>query len=816
MGAREKALPAKTDFRIASGEPGRKTGRLGFTGARFLAKGSAFHANKESTLNRFQVRARVWRKSLGPVLLLPLWTACGSTPVQECLDLSRRGDFQRAVFSCRQAHEETGDALAALTAAKALFRLGRTAESRAQLEPLLDSVEGAAAWTLAGEVLEAESRFEEAFQAYRKGVELFREAANPLQASRTAYLGFYAAWKRSDYPTALEFAETAVAEAKLSGDAMETATALEGLFSVLYDVGDLAAAERALDQAEALTLNQDAEQRVRFLTNRSSLRMDQGRYELARICSLQALEAAERTGDPLHFRSNHLNLVRASLALSDVESARRHWEAARRHADGESGVSLPYYEARVLAAEGRHAEAAAALRGLSGQADDWAWRVEWLRGRVAERVGDLEEAERAYRAAASVVERMRGSFLSDGLKTWLLDRKRRPLEGLFRVLEARGRREESLAAVERAKARTFLDQFVAASLEMTEQVPSSSPARLRTLESLLPRLAASPTVGAVDVGQILRKLRRRPALVYFEADEELWLLAWDGRLLRTRALGLDRSSLERQVRAWLARPDDAAIRLELSERLLPRDLLPPAGGRLLIVPDRVLGRLPFCALRIGDRFLVEEWTLAVVPSLSALAAIEQGPVRWTSDAAVLGDPAGDLPGARREATEVARLLGVEARLGAGASAAALADLAAPRTLHLATHSGLGPGGGWLQLSDSQVGVDGLLSRGWRPGLVVLASCASGAPRGPGLWGSLGAGFLAAGSKAVVASLWSVEDESARAFLVEFYRRGGAKDPAEALAQTQRAWIAAGRPVQAWAPFVLFGTDRPIPSGRSGS
>ncbi|HEX3129288.1 MAG TPA: CHAT domain-containing protein, partial [Thermoanaerobaculia bacterium] len=61
-------------------------------------------------------------------------------------------------------------------------------------------------------------------------------------------------------------------------------------------------------------------------------------------------------------------------------------------------------------------------------------------------------------------------------------------------------------------------------------------------------------------------------------------------------------------------------------------------------------------------------------------------------------------------------------------------------------------------------------------------------------------------RAVLASLWSVEDEPARRFVLRFYAEGGLRDPAPALARAQRAAIAAGEPPSAWAPFVLVATQ----------
>src|SRR4030095_14251785 len=96
-----------------------------------------------------------------------------------------------------------------------------------------------------------------------------------------------------------------------------------------------------------------------------------------------------------------------------------------------------------------------------------------------------------------------------------------------------------------------------------------------------------------------------------------------------------------------------------------------------------------------------------------------------------------------------------------------------------------------------------------PRLTVLASCSSGVQTGRQMWGSLGAAFLAAGSRAVLASLWSVDDRHTREFVRRFYEEGGAVDPAIALAQAQRVAIRQGVSPKDWAPFVLFGSNRPL-------
>jgi len=78
--------------------------------------------------------------------------------------------------------------------------------------------------------------------------------------------------------------------------------------------------------------------------------------------------------------------------------------------------------------------------------------------------------------------------------------------------------------------------------------------------------------------------------------------------------------------------------------------------------------------------------------------------------------------------------------------------------------------------------------------------------GEEMWGSLSSAFLAAGSRTVIASLWSVNDEDTRRFMVELYRSPPTLNPAAALARTQRALIRDGQPPSRWAAFLALGDD----------
>jgi CHAT domain-containing protein len=92
-------------------------------------------------------------------------------------------------------------------------------------------------------------------------------------------------------------------------------------------------------------------------------------------------------------------------------------------------------------------------------------------------------------------------------------------------------------------------------------------------------------------------------------------------------------------------------------------------------------------------------------------------------------------------------------------------------------------------------------------LVVLSACESG--RGPVYNGEgvrgLTASFLAAGSRAVLCTLWKVDDAAAARFVTSFHAKVKAgMPPARALREVRRAAIAAGKLPADWAAFVLVG------------
>jgi tetratricopeptide (TPR) repeat protein len=755
---------------------------------------------------------------IGAVGLLVLLAGCRESGLRSCTDLLAAKRYTAAVERCEQVYAAKADPRAGAAAVRAHYNLGHRDQVVAGVKRLAGTEAATGLHSLAAWVYEQRGETGLAEKEYRRDLSLHRAAGDHVRAAQTLYRLFYLCWQASRYREAFDFAIQTMAEAEEGEDRKSRQFAAQALHTVLYAVGDLEGARRALEMEHGLADSEDRAEQARFLANRGGLLLDGSRFALARRDLERALETAAGEGDRLFFRSVHLNLVQLHLDLGDLDRAEDHLRQAWRYAEPEGPVatSLLYYQAHVDLARGRAATAARSLvKALNEKpVPDWTWDLEYQLGRSKEAGGDVRQAEEAFERSAATVEEMRRSLVFDDLKSWLLDRKRQPFEALFLLQARAGRAQGALQTAERMQARTFLDAFLNAA--SAPRSAGSQPwsvertaSRLTALESLLPAMSESPVASLRPLERVLERFGDRHALVYVEAGDQIWLIVVAGHRISLRRLAVSAVEAEQLAERFLARPDEAAIADRLGEVLLPSGSLPASGKTIYVAADGALGNLPFAAVRRDGRFVVEDHAVVLAPSLNALVALE-GQIRDGSGSAILlADPRGDLPAAASEAEQLAGLLrGGRVRISGQASFAELKRASRARLLHLATHTGLGTRGPWLRLADRDVTAAEIVTGRIGPRLVVLASCASAVRPGRQMWGSLSAAFLAAGSQSVLASLWSVEDERARDLVLRFYAAGGVADPAGALARAQRVAIGQRLSPKDWAPFVLQGSAGP--------
>jgi len=232
---------------------------------------------------------------------------------------------------------------------------------------------------------------------------------------------------------------------------------------------------------------------------------------------------------------------------------------------------------------------------------------------------------------------------------------------------------------------------------------------------------------------------------------------------------------------------------------------------------------------VGVRVL-EAFDVTVAPLLTAARspAVASGALRSAFFGPPARMPAGlpALPEAEAEAAALRRAVGGAGAefLGPDASEANLRRLIARPIgiLHVATHARvdafdpgrtgivLQPGAEGMRRDDGFLSLPEIAGQRMEVGLTVLSAC-SGAvgERLPGEGvESLATLLYEAGSRAVVASLWDVEDAPTRAFVEQMYhhlRRG--RPVAAALREAKRALAASGGELAAprhWAGWIVIG------------
>ncbi len=460
----------------------------------------------------------------------------------------------------------------------------------------------------------------------------------------------------------------------------------------------------------------------------------------------------------------------------------------------------------------------------------------------------LEVTERARARALLELLQEAEVDLTAGVDPALLERRR----SLARRLDAKTERlvDRKLDAASRealeAEQLVLLQRLEVADAEIRRQSPAYG-------EIVRPRpLAAKEIQALVDPGTALA--------VYLLAEPRSYLwrvtaaaidafeLPGRGRIeTAARRLHALWSELDVPARAHdHAAAQELAWMLRLSELAGPRRLAVLADGALHVVPFAALPVLasdsagapaPATTASGAPDTLLALADVVILPSASVLAFDRRRPARAPrrGSVAVLADPVfgPDYPrlaGSRREAEIIAGAIapakGLQA-LGFEADRELVTGgrLEGFDVLHFATHGVIDTENPALSgLVLSQVDAAGRPKPGFLAlhdvynlrldaELVVLSGCRTAlgpVVRGEGLIG-LARGFMYAGARRVVASLWPVEEWATAALMTAFYRAlwHDALPPAAALARAQRevAKIRSFRDPYHWAGFVLVGDWR---------
>jgi tetratricopeptide (TPR) repeat protein len=606
--------------------------------------------------------------------------------------------------------------------------------------------------------------------------------------------------------------------ALLDGEVPATATD-EHKARVAAERGDMSTAR--LFYLRAVATTSSPERQARLALALGLLALEQGDYRDADTWLRQARKLGDARGLPEV-------LWRALRGLG-------RW-AAEFAGDEEAAISL--FEEAVVVTEVQaglfaHSSVAAAYRQQRGGVLQELLRAACRRGDAA-LVFRYQELNRGR----FLLDLWRGSAARPDLGDFL---DRTDAADLERQIAACN--EELLHAADLASCQAILEQREKLKVSLDHHYLDFLRDRTRRGSAVLPAL---PDLAGLQRSLPPGTLYLAPALV----DEELYLLAVSregpAQVIRAAgsAAGLAKAVEELRdcLTGQLARykaglPLGRPYRAELDAHLegLGRGPLgkaiaqalalgPSPPRRLLWVPDEPLHGLPVAALRLGDRYLIEDvevaWTFsgALLVHQAQTRRRVRGPFR---PALVVTESSEKLPQAAREGEGVAAsFLWSRVLHGGAATRVALRrGLARARVVHFACHAHFDtrhplaahvvlPSGETLGALDwLSEPVDGLP-------LVTLSACHSAevAPLlGREVFG-LVTGLLGGGVRAVLAGLWRLADQETTPLMYCFYRHRLTRDLATALARAQREALADpdSSPLF-WSAFALFGDPAALPA-----
>jgi CHAT domain-containing protein/tetratricopeptide (TPR) repeat protein len=355
---------------------------------------------------------------------------------------------------------------------------------------------------------------------------------------------------------------------------------------------------------------------------------------------------------------------------------------------------------------------------------------------------------------------------------------------------------------------------------------------LREVSGVDPEYASLQQVSIATIDSVQQALPEKTTLIeYFTTGDEIlaFIVSRDSaRVIRrlcpaSRILSLQ-ERLGFQLEKFLLGRDYVGAHanqiLESTRRRLQElyhYLMAPFIGdiqtpHIAIVPHGTLHFLPFHAFYDGDKYLIDEYEVSYAPSASVLKYCLEKPAIRESSPLLVGVADEKAPLVGEELSKLKHLF-ANARVlrDEEATRSAFADNARTASfVHIATHAIFrqdNPMFSSFKLADGWMTAFDLFSMVCQTNLVTLSGCQSGMSEVTGSDDLLGLmrGFLYAGARSLLLSLWNVNDESTATLMVHFYEEWG---KGRAKSTAFRSAMLALREEHPnpfyWAPFLLVG------------
>ncbi len=571
--------------------------------------------------------------------------------------------------------------------------------------------------------------------------------------------------------------------------------ALMNMGIVSYELRHYAEATELFEQAAAIFAEDGVTHWLAVVNNELGLvDRDLGRWDSALDHFERFIEQRQADGADHHVGLGLLNRGEVLLFKGDIAGAAKTLARAQELVEGlRYQIDVHFYLGLVALADRREQEAEAAFLhalALAETADrkEFQPHLYYHLGHLYEQTGRVNEARAAYQAGIAIIESSRQPMSDEQLKISLLGRWQQLYEAIVLFELSQGKAFAAWEWTERARARAFADHIHSGGkLAQTVEFHGWQDA-LHDYELLISFFTSGvletdlPLLRALSAEHPLRPVLLTPARIirfaFSTTDLTVQTIPFDPNFLTSR-------SPRGQQAARLLQP---RIRRQLGQALLA-NLNFSDVQRVIVMPHGPLHAVPFPAI-------FENIELLYAPSGTIwheLRQRPQQPLRQNHGGLISfpgRDPHRQLRYADLEAAHLAHQTGSGRWKEEQQSLHKFSSQA--DWLHFACH-------GWFDFdrplaSYLEVGPDLNLTaaeilESWRlqAQLVILSACQTGVSRvlrGDEPMGLVRA-FLAAGARAVVVTLWPVDDLATYVLMRNFYKALPAQRPAAALHQAQR-------------------------------
>ncbi|MCX5855550.1 MAG: CHAT domain-containing protein, partial [Deltaproteobacteria bacterium] len=469
---------------------------------------------------------------------------------------------------------------------------------------------------------------------------------------------------------------------------------------------------------------------------------------------------------------------------------------------------IRFAKAKALYETGRPEEALKIYGDLISypQVKQWGniyWQILFDMGKHSIRIGKNAEGINILEKAISSIEERRSTIDTEAARIGFVGDKQAVYHELINALIIDKQYEKAFEYVERAKSRALVDllaskkdfalkegneQEIGRVLVMNESIEEGAiiqnayadrnktrSIQIKAREDLktkAPELASLVTVTSQPIADLQSLIPKEDALIeYYYRDKDMYAFILSDGKLQTIKLGSEKLTEDVQAFRKLIDTPNSIQFMDLSKRLYRRLFKPLESTlnkrNLIIISHGALHYLPMNALHDGNVYLIDRYSIRMMPSASAMKYLREKKTVKGGGLLVfgnpnLGDPKYDLEYAQREAEEIAKIhpkskIFVRKEATEGALRKYCKDYS---YIHFATHGQFNsdaPLKSALLLAPDEkyngmLTVDKLYSLNLDSDLVTLSACETGLSKianGDDLVG-LTRGFLYAGSRSIVA------------------------------------------------------------------